>query len=234
MSLLMQKAPSPITIVTSTPSSHIQSIADRFEVRYLPHQNQTSIGGDWNKAFESCTSKWVTLAHQDDIYYPEYAAEVKKNIELYPDASIFFTHYDEIKNDEVVSNSYLVILKKFLLEFGFFGRAKIDSRWAKTNCLRFGCAIPCPAITLKRDPNFHFDESLKVNLDWDAWLRLAQCNGSFVWIRKSLMAHRIHDGQESISAILSGVRQREDLMLLKRLWPLFLAHLIEKTYRLMR
>jgi hypothetical protein len=48
------------------------------------------------------------------------------------------------------------------------------------------------------------------------------------------MAHRIHDEQESSSAIRTGVRKQEDLLMLKRLWPSFLAHLIEKTYRLMR
>lgn len=192
------------------------------------------IGADWNFALHSTKSAWVTLAHQDDIYYPDFASEVKKAIATHPDASIIFTDYDEIKDGNIISGSGLVRLKRILLELGFWGRNRITSKWAKTNCIRFACAIPCPAVTIRRDAGFRFDENLKVNLDWDAWLRLAQQEGAFVWIRKPLMAHRIHDEQESSSAIRTGVRKQEDLLMLKRLWPSFLAHLIEKTYRLMR
>lgn len=233
-SLNDQRTKSAITIVSSTPSNFIRSLADRLGVRFISHLHQNSIGVDWNKALENCESKWVTLAHQDDFYYPEFAAEVKKAIDAHPDAIIIFTDYDEIKDGNTISGSSLVRLKRILLELGFWGRERITSKWAKTNCIRFACAIPCPAVTIRRDTGFRFNETLKVNLDWDAWLRLAQQDGSFVWIRKPLMAHRIHAEQESSSAIKTGVRQQEDLLILKRLWPSFLAQLIEKTYRLMR
>lgn len=234
VSLIGQRTTSAITIISSTPSNHIRSLADKFGVRFKSHLHQNGIGADWNKALENCESKWVTLAHQDDIYYPDFASEVKKAIATHPDASIIFTDYDEIKDGNIISGSGLVRLKRILLELGFWGRNRITSKWAKTNCIRFACAIPCPAVTIRRDAGFRFDENLKVNLDWDAWLRLAQQERAFVWIRKPLMAHRIHDEQESSNAIRTGVRKQEDLLMLKRMWPSFLAHLIEKTYRLMR
>lgn len=232
--LIKQNDPSIIKIFTSTPNSIISDIAKRHSIPISIQEESTGIGHDWNGAFSFCSSTWVTLAHQDDIYYPEYAAEVKKAIDAHPGASIIFTDYDEIKDGNIISGSGLVRLKRILLELGFWGRNRITSKWAKTNCIRFACAIPCPAVTIRRDAGFRFDENLKVNLDWDAWLRLAQQEGAFVWIRKPLMAHRIHDEQESSSAIRTGVRKQEDLLMLKRLWPSFLAHLIEKTYRLMR
>lgn len=234
LSLIKQSDPSDIQLSTSTPNEMVSKLSERYLVPKHVHLTRNGIGSDWNAAVKLCDLEWVTLAHQDDVYYTAYASEIKKAITDHPDALIIFTDYDEIKNGIVAKRSNLVRLKRALLELGFLGRNKIRSKWAKKNCLRFGCAIPCPTVTFRIYPNFNFDESLKVNLDWDAWLRLAESHGSFVWIRKPLMGHRIHEEQESNAAIKSGVRQREDILILKRLWPSFLAHLIEKTYRLIR
>jgi hypothetical protein len=233
MSLMDQKSPSPITIVTSTPSSHIQTIADRYGIRYIPHHNESSIGGDWNMALASCTSKWVTLAHQDDLYDPEYSSEIKKAIDECPNATLMFTDYAELIDGTIVKNSTLILLKRMLLNIGFLGRETVLSTRAKLNSLRFGCTIPCPAVTLKRNPEFQFNESMRVNLDWDAWIRLAKAQGAFVRVKKPLMTHRIHTSQETQRAKQSGVRQNEDLAVLKTLWPSPIAQLISKTYRLL-
>jgi len=233
-SLAAQHDASPIIVSTSTPSKYLESLATSFNVKYYVHDQKKGIGHDWNMAMMAAGSDWITIAHQDDIYYPEFAGEVKKVIALHSDASVIFTNYHEIRNGRTPLQGSLIALKKLLLQIGFLGRRSIQSKLSKTNTIRFGCAIPCPTVTLPYDPSFKFHETLQVNLDWDAWLRKAQSDGSFVWIGKTLMAHRIHEEQASSSAIRTGIRHQEDLLLLQRLWPSFVANLIEKTYRLTR
>jgi len=233
-SLVEQKSLSPITIVTSTPSNYIQGIAERHGVRYMPHHNDPGIGSDWNKALEICAAAWITIAHQDDIYNPEYSLEIKKAIATHPDANLLFSDYSELRNGKLIHRSALLMIKRALLRFGFGGREAITSERDKLRCLTFGCAIPCPAVTLRHDPAFRFSETLHVNLDWDAWIRRSRVSGSFVWVKKSLMTHRIHTGQETHQAKQSGIRHKEDLAILKTLWPRPIAQVIAKTYRLIR
>lgn len=69
-------------------------------------------------------------------------------------------------------------------------------------------------------------------MDWAAWLDLCALQGSFVYLRQPLMVHRIHSGSETSSTIGSGHRAAEDLQLLRRLWPDWIARGIARAYAL--
>ena len=75
-----------------------------------------------------------------------------------------------------------------------------------------------------------FREDLKVNLDWDAWLRLAAQPGAFAYVRQTLMLHRIHAGSETSDGIRAGVRAREDLMMFRAQWPAPIARVLARAY----
>ena len=232
-SLCAQSYKSEIIISTSTPSVHIENLSKRYQTKLYVHSPNCGIAHDWNVAVAQATTEWVTLAHQDDIYYPEFTERTIAALSKCPDAIMAFSSYEEIFGELPRRASELLIIKRILLEIGFLGRSSIRSDFSKTNCLRFGCSIPCPAATINkiRAP-FDFDDSLLVDLDWAAWLHLCSLPGSFVWVRGNpLMAHRIHEFSETSAGIERGYRATEDGIILRRIWPKFVASLILRAYR---
>jgi hypothetical protein len=67
-------------------------------------------------------------------------------------------------------------------------------------------------------------------LDWAAWLELARRPGAFVYIRDTLMLHRVHPDSETTAAIAAGGRLAEDRAMLRMLWPRVIADVIVASY----
>src|SRR5262245_22009307 len=97
VSLLGQTLPSPVVIATSTPNSHITSVAERTGVPVVNNVNDDRDGGiarDWNFALAQAVTPWVTLAHQDDWYEPDYteaclvaAGQVERPVIVFTDTT---------------------------------------------------------------------------------------------------------------------------------------------------
>lgn len=232
-SLAAQTVPSRIIVTTSTPNPLISGLATRYAAALHVNDRQEGIGADWNFALGAADATWVTLAHQDDVYLPDFLAQCQHGIGHHPDALLALTDYAEIIEGRTRSRSTLLRIKRVLLELGFLGRSRTASRFLKTNTLRFGCAISCPTVTLNLGKaNLRFRTDLKVDLDWAAWLELARQPGAFVYIRQPLMLHRVHPASETSGAIADGHRAREDADILRQLWPRFIADAIAATYRI--
>src|SRR5678816_2877521 len=71
-SLLLQTEKSEILVSTSTPSRHISDTAGKFGVDVLISKNGSGIAHDWNFGWNCARTNYVTLAHQDDVYAPDY------------------------------------------------------------------------------------------------------------------------------------------------------------------
>lgn len=230
-SLRQQTEASEIAIATSTPNEYIALHAETYGIPIFENPVRNGIGSDWNFALGVANTPWVTLAHQDDVYLPRFAEMTIASVKRNPAASLVFCDYREIEGEEPRSVTSLIRIKKLLLELSFLGSSRAGTRFFKTNALRFGCAIPCPAVTINSTTGLRFSQALKVDLDWDAWLDLATRPGDFVYVRESLMFHRVHKGSETTSAIGSGLRSREDEMMFCRMWPEPLARLLSTAYR---
>lgn len=230
-SLRAQSLPSTILISTSTPSKTLASLAEEFAVRLVEHGPNRGIGHDWNHAISAADSDWVTLAHQDDIYLPRFAERSCDLLRRYPEATLAMTGYGELLGGHMRTMTPMLGIKRLLQELAFLGREELDSQAGKRRLLRFGCAIPCPTVTLRRDIASNlFRQDLKVNLDWDAWLQLADMPGQFVRVRPMSVLHRIHAASETSDGIRGGVRAREDLEMFQRLWPTQVARLLARVY----
>lgn len=232
-SLGRQSVHSRIVLSTSTPFDGIEQVAARHGADLFVHGPNGGIGRDWNAALGQSRSEWTTIAHQDDLYHPEYARAMIAAGKAAAPALIVFSDYAERWADGKRADVALVRAKRRLLEAGFLGRRAIFSVAAKRRTLRFGNAISCPAVTYHRRAlrDFSFREDLKICLDWAAWLELAGRPGAFVWVRDALMEHRIHGASETAAGFGNGVRWREDLEMLSTLWPRPLARLIVAGYR---
>lgn len=231
-SLCEQRLASRILIATSTPNSHITAMAKTYGLPIHVNESGGSIGADWNFALSVADARWVTLAHQDDIYRPDFSLRTLEAVSAHPAATLAFCNYAELEGTCERPMSTLLRIKRALLELGFLGTSHASSSFFKVNTLRFGCAIPCPAVTLNATTGLRFRTDLQVDLDWAAWLWLAHRPGTFVYIRENLMMHRVHAASETSNAIGDGRRLAEDNAMLRSLWPAWMAAAITGSYRI--
>jgi hypothetical protein len=231
-SLAAQTTRTQVTVATSTPNRHIEALAQRYGYPIHVNPYRGGIGADWNFALDIAPAPWVTLAHQDDVYLPHFAECTLAGLGRRRDAVLAFCGYGEMEGLAPRPVSTLIRIKQALLELGFLGTSHAATTFFKTNALRFGCAIPCPAVTLSAASGLRFRTDLKVDLDWAAWLELARKPGAFIYIRERLMMHRVHSHSETSSAISNGDRLAEDEALLRSLWPGVVASAIVASYRI--
>jgi hypothetical protein len=84
----------------------------------------------------------------------------------------------------------------------------------------------------RRLSDFRFSNQFRTNLDWDAWMRLADLPGAFVYVRESLVSKLVHPGSETSVTIANRTRSREDRLMFERVWPKPIAALIAAGYAL--
>ena len=198
LSLKQQSFQANILIATSTPNPYIQSVAEEFEVPLFIGNHPSGIGRDWNFAVSCATTDFVTIAHQDDLYQPDYLQSIYEYSQQAKQSLLFFTDYGELRNGDIVTDNKNLKIKRMinaLIKPKIFWRSK----FMRNRALSIGNAICCPSVCLHRSayPNFRFSESMSCSLDWDAWSRIAKEKGSFVYIPKVLMLHRIHQDSET-------------------------------------
>lgn len=226
-SLMSQSVRSNIIISTSTPNNHIQSIANKNGLPLFINSGKPGIAHDWNCAVEHAETSLVTIAHQDDVYLPEYTKKMLECANLVSDMSIFFSDYGELRNDEPVDDTPLLNFKRFLLR-GIKKKGYFASRREKHRLLSFGSPICCPSVTYNSSilPTPLFLDDMKCSLDWETWERFSRLDGSFVYSASILMRHRIHEGSETTASIKDETRSREDLEMFLKFWPKPLARIL--------
>lgn len=252
-SLKAQTVKSNIIMCTSTPCEYIKNVAKEYdvplyvrgegdsvnstcatvgEVEVNRREGKSSISYDWNFALSCADTMYVTLAHQDDIYYPDYAKSVVDALERVKIPLIAFTDYHEIRDGKIIKTNKLLKIKRLML-LPLHVKAFSNSRFIRRCILSFGSAISCPTVTycidtLAKRP---FKDTFTVNLDWEAWEEISRMIGDFVYCHTPLMAHRIHVQSETTRMIDSTGRGEEDFAMFKKFWPAWIAGLIEKFYK---
>lgn len=233
-SLKAQDSISSLLLTTSTPNQFIEGMSRKYAIPYLINPHGGSIGADWNFAFQQSDSHLVTLAHQDDLYVPSFAREVKKAFGSTKnnDKLLVFTDYYDMLEGKLRIVSKNAMIKKLLL-FPFALSRSISWPLIKKSCLALGDPICCPSVTLykKKLSDFRFDESLACAIDWDAWYRLASEKGSFHFINQKLMVHRIHPGSETTAQLNNGRRLQEEKAMFEKIWGSGAANLLSRIYK---
>jgi hypothetical protein len=231
-SLRDQTVPSRIVVTTSTPSAALEAMVSAAGVDLVVNSVSAGAASDWTFALRQGSTPWVTLAHQDDRYRPAYTERCLAAADDAPDSLIVFTDYDEETADGVRAFALNLSIKRLLLRPAFLGARSIRSQGARRRLLALGCPIPCPTVMFNRDrlAAFGFDPAYTVNMDWDAWLRLAALPGAFTRVADRLVVHRIHADSETTAAIAGRRRQDEDRRIFDRLWPRPIAALLARLY----
>lgn len=227
-----QAITSKIIISTSTPNDHIKKLAKKYDipVRVNPQGGQVK---DYNFAFQQANTDLVMLMHQDEILDHHFAEKVIAALNHAKRPIIAFTDYLEMHNDKVDEKaSSLVKAKRVMLL-----PAKIkflNSTWFTKRLIQlFGNPITHPTVVCVRKemPSPLFREQYKACMDWDLWERLSRKSGDFVYVPDILLYHRMNDDNQSAKLIKqTNCRNMEELEILERFWPKWIARKIARFY----
>ena len=230
-SLKNQNQLSNILMVTSTPNEYIEKISRKYGIELKINTGQGGIVQDWNFAYRQCKTPYITIAHQDDIYFKDYAARAIKMLEQSKKPLIYFSDYCEIRNGQRVTSNRLLQVKRILL-FPLRGRLFKGSTFVRRRSLSLGSAICCPAVTYAANnlPDPVFTVRYRSDEDWEAWERISKLKGDFLYDSTIQMGHRIHEESETSKAISNNTRSQEDLETLELFWPKWMAKLLMRQY----
>jgi glycosyltransferase involved in cell wall biosynthesis len=219
-SVLGQSLPCRVLIATSTPNQHISDLASKYALEVRVNANTGSIGKDWNFGYQCADTKYVTIAHQDDIYLRQFAEEcvnaARKDDHAKP--LMVFNRSLTYKGDREVSIHFKNILRWiFILPFHF--KNCIQSKSIKKSILLFSNSISCPGVFYVKENlgAFHFHEEEKYILDWRAWFDMSQMDGSFIYVPEILHIHREHEESATSTTQLETL-QLEEFKLLRDIW----------------
>ena len=235
VSLENQTIRTNIIICTSTPSDHLKEIADKYNLKLYENTDmafKSNIATDWNYAIDCADTALVTIAHQDDIYKPEYAKKIIEYLNMADKPLIAFTDYAELRDGSEISNIRNLNIKRIMLR-PLTVRRLWKSVFVRRRILSFGSAICCPSVTyvITDLPDELFLPGYKVNLDWQAWERFSRLKGDFVFVNDILMVHRIHKESETSKNISDSNRTKEDYDMFCKFWPGWVARFIEHWYK---
>ena len=230
-SLKNQTKQSNIIMVTSTPNEHIEKMAQKYQIPLYVNKREKGITQDWNFAYRKADAELVTIAHQDDVYLPEYSEEIMKMIGKNSKPLIAFTNYGELREGRPVLKNKLLQVKRILLfplKFSFLQK----SVFVRRRILSLGCPICCPAVTfVKRNlPEKVFQPGYRSAEDWEAWEKISKIKGSFLYTKKIGMYHRIHEESETSIILGDHARNEEDFQMFCKFWPTPIARLLAKLY----
>lgn len=231
--LLNQTVKSKVIISTSTPNAHIKNICEKYGLELFVNPHPNMAGDDWNYGYTRAKTELVTIAHQDDLYESQFLETTLKyiNKRRQDDVIIAFTDYYELRNNKKVVTNTLLRIKRimnFLLRFPLF----YGSRFIRRRSLSVGCAICCPAVTFvkKNAGKRVFDTEYKNSCDYKTWVNLSAKSGSFIYIPRPLMAHRIYAESATTLNLSENIRKKEDLEIMCGFWPWPIAKLINMLY----
>lgn len=230
-SLLKQTVKSKILIVTSTPNEFIRGLSDKYRLPLVINEGEGGIVQDWNFAYSQADTPYVTIAHQDDIYFPQYTERMLAQMEKEKKALIWFSNYAEVREGRIVKRNKLLNVKRLMLtplRVKFFRK----TRFIRRRVLSFGCPICCPSVTFARNnlPSVIFSIGFRSDEDWQAWEKLSRMKGSFIYNYQILMGHRIHEDSETSHILQDNERTKEDYIMFCKFWPKWIARMLTKLY----
>ncbi|SDH60624.1 Glycosyl transferase family 2 [Pseudobutyrivibrio sp. 49] len=232
LSLLNQSEKANILISTSTPNGHIEGLAEKYGIKMCVNPNGGQIA-DYNFAMRQAETPLIMLAHQDEVLHKDFVKEIIEKINRSEDPIIVFTDYIEMHNNIVdKKQSKMIKIKKVLLGPAH-SRLLMRTKFGKRMIQCLGNPITHPSVVCVRNkmPEIVFREEYKAAMDWDLWERLSKLEGSFVYVDKILLYHRMNDdNQTAVLLRTTNDRYNNEYEIFCRFWPRGIAKLIMRFY----
>lgn len=171
-----------VSILKSYP--HLQWVSE-------PDKGQTDA---INKGFRKATGDWLMWLNADDYLKPGALAKVAAFLQQHPAAEVIYGDCD------------------FVSETGELIRRKKEFGFDFEMLLFYGCYIPSTATFYKRkliDGGFLLDDSYKVCMDFEYYMRMACAGRKFAHLPQALACFRWHETNASL--VYAGRRYEERL-----------------------
>lgn len=232
-SLERQSVKTSILLSTSTPNDYLKDLCERHGVPMVVNTGKSGLGEDWNFGYDKAETKLVTIAHQDDLYSPDFAKRVLEVANRCDEGKLqlLYTDYYELRNGQRVEDNRLLKIKR-IMNAPMRIPACASSVLGKRLLLSFGDPICCPSVTLHKPVagKSAYVTGYANSSDYRTWVKYALRPGRFVYIPEILMGHRIYAGSTTTKNLAENVRKKEDLEVLSGLWPKPIAALINRAY----
>jgi glycosyltransferase involved in cell wall biosynthesis len=129
-----------------------------------------------NKGLRACSGEVIGWLNSDDIYYPGAVAAAVDYLRANPEVDVVYGDANHIDEQDRVIEPYPT-------EPWDFDR------------LLYTCFICQPAVFFRRrvvELYGFLDAGLRYTMDYEYWIRLAQCGARFGWLRHTLAGSRLH------------------------------------------
>ncbi len=231
LSLFAQTIKSKIIIETSTPNDYINRLSEKYNIPLFINDGESGITQDWNYALSKVDTKLATIAHQDDIYEPEYTETFIRYLKGSKKPLIIFSDYGEIRNGEKITEVKMLKIKRLML-LPLKIRLFKGSIFIRRRILSIGDAICCPSVmyAIQNIKQPLFENHFICCEDWEAWEKLSRVKGDFIYVPKPLMYHRIHEDSTTTKTLERGGRIIENYAMFCKFWPRSIAKIINKIY----
>lgn len=245
-SLMRQSERTKVILCTSTPNLFIEQLTTKYKIPLFVRDGESDIQADWNFAYEQADTEYVTIAHQDDIYYKDYAKEMLSCFDKNPDTIIAMTDY-KIVNEKNQARGDISLLVKQILKFPLRLPFCATKKNVKLAVQSLGNAICCPSVcyhksliqtekakqSAKEDTDLPlFQSEMKYALDWDTFYELAKLPGRFSYIPKMLFYYRMHEGTTTKKCLKDNRKTKEEIAMFSKFWPEWVVKVIMKGYKL--
>ncbi len=231
-SLKKQTIPSKILLCTSLLTDNIRGLSEKYDIPVrINEEGDGSAASNWSFSYNICDTKYVTLAHDDDIYLPAYTEECLRVISKVDKSLLVFTDYDDMFEGKIIKTNIKKLVKKLLI-LPFLFKKEINSSFVRRLVLSFGNPIRCPTVMYNKENigRIEFSKKFTFVIDWDMWIRLAERRGSFIYVDKKLLLYRIHKGSETFANIKNKRTKLEERMIFEELWPKPIANILSALY----
>lgn len=231
VSLKKQSMASHILLATSTPNEMIRGLAEKYDIPLYINEGEGGITQDWNYALSHVKTRYATIAHQDDVYEPEYTKKILGQMRASKKPLIAFCDYYELRGAKKVYDTTMLKIKRLMLA-PMRIKAFKGSRFVRRRILSVGDPVCCPAVTFCMDELEQpiFTHGFLSCEDWEAWERISRMKGDFLYIPKPLMCHRIHEESATTAVLKDDARVKENYIMYRKFWPAPIAKMINHFY----
>lgn len=171
-----------VVVSDDTPDESVYRACERFRpcfpIQYLNNDKSLGSPGNWNRAVDAASGKYIKIMHHDD-YFSDNASlgAFVALLDDHPGAGFAFSGSNNVDQDG-------------MLRFVHSAKKKqVETLRRNQNVLFFGNFIGAPSATIyRKDLGVRFDEKLKWVVDLDFYYSILRLNSHFCYTEKPLVS----------------------------------------------
>ncbi len=178
-------------------------------------QNNSSLGipGNWNRCIEHARTEFICLAHQDDVYAPDFASSMLAALATNPRAA---AAHCRMRTIDARGEPLRSAQERYKQRF-WRALPAVESSAQSLQRLFAGNFVGCPTLVYRACAVAEigaFDAQYRFAPDWEWLLRALSKDWQLVAVPRDLVAYRRHPEQATQRAVASLQRYREEHALL--------------------